>query len=69
MLASGLMGIALIVAVVFILGTLGGQSRRRRVTADGSAGWAGNGGADCDSGSDGGCDGGGGDGGGGGGGD
>ncbi len=59
------MSIALITALVFMMGALTGQSRKRRATADGSAGWTGNG-ADCDSGSDGGCDGGGGDGGGGG---
>ena len=67
MLTAGLMSIALITALVFMMGVLTGQSRKHRArTAYGSAGWTGNG-ADCDSGSDGGCDGGGGDGGGGGG--
>lgn len=59
MLASGIMGIALVVALVFIVGAFNGESRKRRATPVG-AGWAGNGGADCDTGSDGGCDGGGG---------
>ena len=54
------MGIALVVALVFIVGALNGESRKRRATPDGSAGWAGNGGADCDTGSDGGGGGGGG---------
>jgi hypothetical protein len=66
MLASGIMGIALVVALVFIVGALSGESRKRRATSDGGAGWTGNGSSDCDTGSDGGCDGGGGDGGGGG---
>ena len=60
MLTSGIMGIALVVAIVFILGSLGGETRRRRATSDGGAGWTGNGGPDCDTGSGGGCDGGGG---------
>jgi hypothetical protein len=67
MLIAGLMSIALITALVFIMGAFNGAPRQRRArTADGSAGWTGNG-ADCDSGSVDGCDGGGGDGGGGGG--
>lgn len=67
MLIAGLMSIALITALVFIMGAFNGAPRQRRArTADGSAGWTGDG-ADCDSGSVGGCDGGGGDGGGGGG--
>ena len=68
MLASGIIGIAVVVALVFIVGGLNAESRKRRAASDSGAGWAGNGGSDCDTGSDGGCDGGGGDGGGGGGG-
>jgi hypothetical protein len=62
------MGIALVVVLVFIVGALHTESRKRRATTDGSAGWAGDGGPECDTGTDSGCDGGG-DGGGGGGGD
>jgi hypothetical protein len=68
MLTSGIIGIALVAALVLIVGTFNAGPRKRRATSDSGAGWTGDGGNDCDGGSDGGCsDGGGGDGGGGGG--